>query len=215
MQCKHFSLHTESTFKGYPVYTKRGPLIQQYLERSFETVYSSLQHYPRTFAIRVDLHLPDTLIQYNNHVINRFLTSLKEQIAHNRRQATKRNPYAHQSCVRYIWCKEQGIGSTPHYHVVLLFNADAFDTLGHPKSTNGNMAARIKKAWLRALNYDAEKDIQNMGTLIHFCTNGTYKLNALHDNGEIAALLYRVSYLCKAETKHFTHHQHQFGRSNR
>ncbi|MCG9702997.1 inovirus Gp2 family protein [Vibrio natriegens] len=216
MKSKHFTLHDEKYFQGYQVYTDRGPLVTQYLERAFDTVHRALQCHSRTLAIRVDLHLPDTVQQYDTAVIHRFFKSLKEQIKHNRNQALKRNPHAHQTDVRYVWCKEQGVNNKPHYHVLLLLNAYAFNSLGDSSSVEGNnMATRIKKAWLSALGYHSEEDRRQKGTLVHFCEDGVYRINAHHDDGTLAKVLYRLSYLCKADSKNFAHHQHQFGRSNR
>lgn len=212
MLTKHLTPYTEPTFQQFRVHTDRGPLIKEYLERAFRVTHYALDIHPRTFAIRVDLHFPDNMAQYNKNVITRFFTSLKEQLKHNREQATKKNRYAHQSSVNYVWCKELSqCGKKPHYHVLILLNADAFDTLGHPTSTKNNMAARIKIAWLRALGYDEKQYMQIMGTLIHFCENGTYKVSKYHDTDTLAKLLYRLSYFCKADTKDFTLYEHPFG----
>lgn len=212
---KNFTLYTDNQYQGYPIYTNKGPLVTQYLERTFETIQHALTEHPRTLAIRVDLHLPQNgMQQYDNNVINRFFKSLREQIKHNRDMAKRKNPYAHQSKVRYIWCKEQSTSIVPHYHVLILLNSDAFDSLGSPASTEGNMAARIKKAWLRALGYTLSAEMMTYGSLVHFCDNGVYKINAQYDGDLLKALLYRTSYFCKADTKNFAHNQHYFGRSN-
>lgn len=212
---KNFTLYSDNQYQGYSIYTGKGPLIKQYLERTFETIGHALNDYPRTLALRVDLHFPwDGMQQYDNQVINRFFKSLSEQIKHNRAQATKRNPYAHQTKVRYIWCKEQDTSNSPHYHVLILLNHDAFGALGDITAREGNMAARIKKAWLRALGYNSKHDMETHGSLVHFCQNGVYHINTKNGDNSIADLLYRASYFCKAETKSFAHHQHFFGRSN-
>ncbi|WP_186294789.1 inovirus Gp2 family protein [Vibrio algivorus] len=212
---KNFTLYSDNQYQGYPIYTAKGPLIKQYLERTFDTISHALNEYPRTLALRVDLHFPwNGMQKHDNQVINRFFKSLREQIKHNRAQATKQNPYAHQSKVRYIWCKEQDTSASSHYHVLILLNHDAFGALGGVTASEGNMAARIKKAWLRALGYHSREDMMTYGSLVHFCDNSVYKINAQYDSGLLADLLYRASYFCKAETKNFAHHQHFFGRSN-
>ncbi len=128
--------------------------------------------------------------------------------------ARRNNPYAHQNTVSYVWCKEHNISDEPHYHLLLMFNNDAYTALGHYEATEGNMAARIKKAWLSALGYHPERDMKRYGSLVHFCENGAYRINTNNDNGSLGQLLYRASYLCKVETKRFGDNQHVFGRSN-
>ncbi len=49
---KNLSLYTERCYQGYQVYTRKGPLVRQYLERTFETIAHTLNQHPRTFAIR-------------------------------------------------------------------------------------------------------------------------------------------------------------------
>ncbi|WP_105901868.1 inovirus Gp2 family protein [Vibrio gangliei] len=212
---KNFSLYTANQYQGYSVYTRKGPLVRQYLERTFETIAHTLKRHPRVFAVRVDLRFPvNGMQQYDNQVINKFFKSLREQIKHNRAMAMRNNPYAHQTKVSYIWCREQDTSNGPHYHVLIMFNGNAYTSLGNYKEIKGNMAARIKKAWLSALGYHPLYDMDMYGALVHFCKNGVYHINTNYDNDSLADLLYRASYLCKVDTKRFECYQHVFGRSN-
>ena len=66
----------------------KGPFVEQYLEKLYQTLQYALNDYARVFAFRFDLRLPhgnglpdDAM---TNRVIARFRASLEAQISHDR-----------------------------------------------------------------------------------------------------------------------------------
>lgn len=203
------TLHTEETYRAFPVMSKNGPLIKEALERLYSTINLALNEYPRIFAIRIDLRIPVIMgDQYDSRMISRFIDSMKTKIAHDRQKAMKHRPYAHDSSLRYFWTKEYSEDGRPHYHVLLLLNRDAYHTLGQFRHGARNMYTRIQEAWMSALG------IPNVGSemYVHFSENGQYHVNR-KDLAAFAELFYRGSYLCKAKSKRYGNHSHSFGSS--
>ncbi|WP_154912876.1 inovirus-type Gp2 protein, partial [Pseudomonas fluorescens] len=70
----------EETYDGYPLMLDKGPFVEQYLEKLYQTLQYALNDYARVFAFRFDLRLPhgnglpdDAM---TNRVIARFRASL-------------------------------------------------------------------------------------------------------------------------------------------
>jgi len=205
-------LHTDDYFHGFRVYTERGPLIQEYLERCEQVIHASLHHYARVTAFRLDLHLPPLYClqdeSHANAVLERFFASLNAKIGHNRAQASQIRTGVHQTTVRYIWTREFGTEGTPHFHVTILVNGDAFTYLGDYDLGRDNMFNRVVQAWASALNASCEEIV----TLVH-CPEGlVYRLRR-DDQQSYNELFYRVSYCCKADTKQYQDRGHAFGYS--
>lgn len=205
-------LHQEDHFNAMRVYTQRGPLIQEYLERSERVIQTSLDHYARVTAFRVDLHLPTWYYlqdeSYANAVIERFIASLRAKIAHNRAQASRKRSGVHQTRVRFIWAREFGSEGIPHFHVLILVNGYAFTCLGDYALGRDNMFNRVVEAWSSALNACCEEVM----TLVHFPENPVHRLRR-GDPQSYADLFYRVSYFSKADTKRYEDRGHAFGYS--
>ncbi len=171
----------------------------------------SFEQYGRVFAFRLDLRFPEGMhhpYADNNLVLERFFASLKAKIRHNRSKAQEANPYAHDSTVRYVWCRELGQHGVPHYHLVILLNNDAFCTLGKFEMDRDNLFNRVHEAWASALGLL----VTDIVGRVEFPENPFYLL-LRNDPNSIAALFYRASYLCKAETKFFGNGVHGFGAS--
>jgi len=210
-QNSNLSLHHHSAYQGFSVQTERGPLITDYLDRLWQVTQSALQQYPRVFAFRIDLRFPaDQSFHHfdNNLVVEKFIASLKAKLRHNRSKAMALNPYAHDTEVRYVWCREVGHHGIPHYHMAILLNNDAFCSLGHYEPGRDNMFNRLHEAWASALGLPVESA---MG-LVEFPQNPFYLLQD-SDPGALADFFYRSSYLCKAETKQYGNRVHGFGAS--
>lgn len=204
-------LHHDSFFEGLPVQTERGPLVVSYLKRSRDIVNKSLSQYGRVFAFRVDLRFPlgfSFPVIDNNDVLERFFASLKAKIRHNRDQASLLNCYAHDTLVRYFWCRENGQHGIPHYHVAIMLNYDAFCTLGKFEKDRDNLFNRLHEAWASALDLSTNL----VFGLVEFPTNPFYILRR-DDMNSVAEFFYRASYLCKAETKFYGNGVHGFGSS--
>lgn len=207
----NLTLLNQSMFQGLPVYTNRGPLVLEYLERSKKVIDRAHEDYGRVFAFRVDLRFPSgccALYLNDNRVMERFFASFKDKIRHNRNRAHESNPYAHDSVVRYIWCRELGQHGIPHYHVVILLNNDAFCTLGRYELGGANIFNRLHEAWASAL----KRSVEGVVGLVELPSNPFYLLRR-NDPETMAAFFFRVSYLCKADTKCYGEGVHAFGTS--
>lgn len=206
------TLYFEPTYHGLPVMECNGAMIEDYLQTLHRVIQQALADHPRIFAFRFDLRFPlgmdadDSSI--TNDVISRFIDSFKAKIKHNRACARMRDPYAHNTRVRYVWTRENNQDHRVHYHVVILLNRDAFFTLGNFSSERTNMATRVKEAWASALGLPVELTTG----LVHFPDNPIYHFGAATPEA-MAAFFRRASYLCKANTKQFGNGHHGFGAS--
>lgn len=210
---KNLKLYNASSYKGLPVITHRGPLLENYLESIWLVMFEALDDNRRVFAFRVDIRFPDgsTLAdEYGNRVIERFFASLKAKINHSRKKAQEINPYAHTTRVRNAWAREIGDHGVPHYHLVILLNNDAFCTLGLYDLGRKNLFNRVNEALASALKLPLEAVIG----LVEFPDSPYYVLR-LTDPDSIQNFFYRASYLCKADTKHYGNGVHSFGCSRK
>ena len=205
-------MHHGGSYRGIPIQADKGPFVQQYLERLFQTTSRAIQQYSRVFAFRVDLRLPAGVVlpdyAYTNQVIERFIESLKAKIKHNRAMARMVNKYAHDCSVRYVWTREVGLHGRPHYHVAFLLNYDAFNALGKFEPGRDNMFNRLEEAWASALGLPVEA----VRGLVEIPNNPTYCLRRDDPQG-LNDFFYRASYLCKAATKVYGDGSHGFGAS--
>ena len=143
----------------------KGPLIREYLEVLYRVLHCAWSEYPRTWAVRVDLRFPAHGDYLNaDACLTRFISSLKQKVKHDRSRAAANNVCFHDSRVRYVWAREFGMDGKPHYHVLLLFNRDAYHSLGHFDSPRENMYQRITTAWASALDsgYDGAKGLAEL-----------------------------------------------------
>ncbi len=198
-------------YQGLPVNLHHGPLIHDYLDSIHQTIMLSLLHSPRTFAFRVDLRLPANFSVTDTAVISRFFASLKAQLdaadAKNEREGKRVHPHN----LRYIWVRERGECGHPHYHVLVLLNKDRYRTLGSFDAEEGNLSARVTKAWASAVGLPLER----ADGLVHFPPKPKYILDP-SDPGfmdVLKSLFFRVSYFAKTPTKFFDRAQRSYGAS--
>lgn len=208
----NLSLFTSNQYKGNPVYTGRGALVESYLEGCVVTLARALTAYPRTCAIRIDLRFPINAVKTDEAAISRFMASLKAQIKAHQLSKIKNRKRVRPCDLRFIWTREKNTALYHHYHVLLLLNADAYDCLGDYNATEGNMAARIKKAWASAIGVP----LTELGGCIHFPKDPIYKVNTNDkEYAEVYRNLFeRVSYFTKVATKQYGKKVRHFGRSN-
>ncbi len=196
-------------FEGLPVNLNHGPLIYEYLDSIHRTIMSSLFHSPRTFAFRFDLHLPPNFDVRDTAVISRFFASLKAQLDAIDAKKIRDDQRLRPNNLHYVWVREIGEFGRPHYHVLVLLNEDRFRTLGSFCAEEGNLSARVKKAWASALRLAVEQVVR----LVHFPDNPQYHLDA-NDPGfrsVLKGLFFRMSYFAKTPTKYFGMGQRNFG----
>jgi hypothetical protein len=198
-------------YQGLPVNLHHGPLIHDYLDSIHQTIMLSLLHSPRTFAFRVDLRLPANFPVTDTAVISRFFASLKAQFdaadAKNEREGKRVHPHN----LRYVWVREIGKCGRPHYHVLVLLNKDRYRTLGSFDAEEGNLSARVTKAWASAVGLPLEQ----ANGLVHFPENPQYLLDTSDPSfmDVLKSLFFRVSYFAKEPTKFFDRAQRSYGAS--
>ncbi|TXH96988.1 MAG: inovirus Gp2 family protein [Rheinheimera sp.] len=198
-------------FQGLPVNLNYGPLIYDYLDGIHQTIISSLLHSPRTFAFRVDLRLPANFSVQDTAVISRFFASLKAQLDAADAKKEREGKRVHSHNLRYVWVREIGEYGRPHYHVLVLLNKDRYRTLGSFDAEEGNLSARVTKAWASAVGLP----LAQADGLVHFPPKPTYTLDP-SDPGftdVLKSLFFRVSYFAKEPTKFFDRAQRSYGAS--
>ncbi|WP_429187006.1 inovirus Gp2 family protein [Aeromonas veronii] len=186
-----------------------GSISPYYLTKLSQVITNCLDIYPRVFAVRVDLRLPQTNLQeepdiplcfprQDSAVITRFFGALKSQLVADHYRKGRRGPTAFPA---YIWVREQDSSASQHYHVVLLFNKDIYAHLGtYRNAATDNMSLRIQRAWCSALGL-AHPDY---ASLVHFPKNPAYVFDrraATVHSPAYREFLLRAAYLAKTRTK--------------
>ena len=209
----NLTLFFGESYEGFDVLHQYAPLIEEYLSRALYVARLALVTHPRTFAFRVDLRFPANQLIHDaqtNKPMERFFKSLRAKIEHNRLLREKKSGHAHGTAVSHIWCRETGDTSgVPHYHLAILLNRDAFFKLGKFKIGRKNLFNLMVEAWSSALKLPVE-DVRGLVEIPK--KNPTYLLTR-DDWDAFNAFFKRVSYFCKAETKHFGDGVHSFGTS--
>lgn len=185
-------------YRDYPLQEDKGPFVRKHLDKIIGVMDASLDEHPRTFAFRVDLRLPRWLISIReDRLMERFIASFKNKVQHARIRALRTNPQAHQTNIRYVWAREEGIrNGKPHYHLVIFVNHDAFNCLGKYKLGSSNLYSRMVEAWASALDIEPDAAVG----LVHIPRGALYRVFANDPDSE-DALFYRASYMAKAATK--------------
>ncbi|MBU5686890.1 inovirus Gp2 family protein [Citrobacter sp. S44_ASV_140] len=197
------------------------PIDSYILNELLNMVYDALEKHKRIMAVRTDLRFaqshvtgePDLPLCFQRddmQAITRFTESLKSQLRadHNR----SRRP-GDPTLPSYGWCRERDTSEHPHYHLMLLFNADVYGYLGNYKDRNSdNMATRIQKAWCSAIGLAHEE----YATLAEFPPNAVYRfsrIDALDRNSVYWRFLIRLAYFAKIKTKDVHSGYRNFGTS--
>ncbi|MDU7351791.1 MAG: inovirus Gp2 family protein [Citrobacter freundii] len=199
----------------------RSPINLNILNSLLEMVYDTLEQHNRILAIRTDTRFalshvpgePDLPICFQREdaqAITRFFESLKSQLrADHKRSRRAGDP----TLPSYVWCRERDTGEHPHYHLMLLFNADVYGHLGNYQELNAkNMATRIQKAWCSAIGLAHE----DYSTLAEFPPNAVYRfsrIDALDRSTLYWDFLIRLAYLAKTRTKDVHSGYRNFGTS--
>ncbi|MDD9341266.1 MAG: inovirus Gp2 family protein [Providencia heimbachae] len=187
--------------------------INTTIQNKIETVlHQSLKKHTRLFILRLDYHFPvDTDCKTDSKVITRHFDSLKAKLnAHEKRKITK-GKRVHPNGLEYFWVREVGPKSGKvHYHVMLVFNKDAFFTLGRFDSNEHNLFSMIKTAWQSALGLK-----ENIEGLVHSCDFDISYLdkNRADFNEKYDAWVSHLSYLAKDFSKPYGDGNRVFGYS--
>ncbi|MEQ5757797.1 inovirus Gp2 family protein [Providencia rettgeri] len=186
----------------------------QYQQAFSDVINDAVREFPRTLALRVDLHFPaDYQYGDSNKEITRFIESLKAKVkvaSKNKNHDWERNWH---NRLRYIWVREIGeLNHRKHYHALLLLNKDFYWSVGHFGSTT-SLAGLIQQAWCSALGIE----LAQYKGLVHFTKNGIYVLNVNKREylQQLANLQGRLDYLAKDHTKCYHDGYRSIGMSRR
>jgi len=199
------------------MYRQGQPMIRGYLQSLEKTLIQSLIDYRLSFVFRVDLRFPmdmypHPLIMESNEVLTLFFRYLREEM--------DRANTCHPTKLRYVWARAQHNSDKPHYHLLLLFNQDAYSSIGSMRpSASGdydgqNLFHRIVRAWSKAIGWPSFAS----GGLVQLgrdpMTNAPFS-RSLHQSDRIALedTVYVGSYLCKSFSKVYNQRLHTFGTS--
>lgn len=206
------TLFLEPTYKGFPVQTHKGPLVLNYLERLHRLFGAALNQYSSHYVVRLDLHfsrredLPDDA--RTNAPIERFLASLRAKLDWRDDAIRKVHGRVNLHGLRYAWAREVGPESQrPHYHVVLILNRSAFQSLGNYADPGAPGLYKIcLSAWASAIwqPYDLADG------LVSVVNGGQWHLNR-QDPAPYREAFLAASYLCKARSKVYELGFHGFG----
>lgn len=173
--------------------------------------------YPRLTAVRVDLHYPkivdngDNICCFPNlesGVISRMRESLGAKLEADRIRKKREGKRIYRCPLFIMWAKEYSKSGKCHYHICLLFNKDAYYHLGDYEQED-NLRGMITGAWYSALKLQQD----DCPELVTFPDNCRYVLdNESPDfEDEYQALLTRLDYLTKVESKVFGEGDRNFG----
>lgn len=191
------------------------------LRRALAVVYDFLGKHNRIFSVFVVLRfaqshvvgepdLPLCFQRDDEKAITRALDSLKSQLrAEHLRSGRAGGP----TLPAYIWARERDTSEHSHYHLVLLFDKEAYAYLGnYTKSNADNMGTRIQKAWCSAIGLD----YPDYEYLPHFPKNHSAWFSR-HDTLTLSPdyydFLLRVAYLAKYNTKNLSDGYRNLGTS--
>lgn len=202
-----------SSYRGLPILEQYTPMLDGYLDIAHRVLFSALGDHTRIAAYRVDLHypanepLPD--FAYGNKAITAFIQSVKKQIMKHRKLAAEKYDRINDTTFHYIWVREIGDTGRPHYHVYIILNAYAYDSLGDWKKVKENMAYRFFRAWSKAIGVSVEQAVG----LVQFPKENAIHIVSRNDSQAISLLYEHMSYLCKAYSKVYEGWVHCIGSS--
>ena len=210
----HLTLHTQPTYKGLPLENCQSGFVAEYLERLHCTLKHSIQRYSKLFAVRIDLHFPQYYSRcdqevFSNDDLHAFIKTLRRKLLKYKAQKQKAGQRVHDMDFEYVWAREYGPSSNkPHFHLLLLFNGHAFNTLGHFSNDHESLYNRIGESWGEALGVHVAEGTK----FTHFPEIGQCLIDA-RDPVQEAQVFRRSSYLAKVATKNFHDGFHVFGGS--
>lgn len=205
-------LNNSPVFNGLNIQENCLPMVSEYLQALYSTMQKTLSDYPRIMAFRIETTIPTEIsdrmtLEDHRGLSARFLASLKAIIKHDRKRK-RQNGWVPDTKVRYVWCREVGRNSKPHYHFFFLLNRDAYHMPGKACSPNENLISRVSRAWYSALGI-----VWNpQEPWVHVPDKPFYRIDR-GDAESFQEAFYRASYLCKAKTKQYGLGMRVFGTS--
>lgn len=182
-----------------------------------QAINNSINEFPRTMALRVDVHYPpildrgDTVFCFPNlepGAISRFRNSLNAILEANEKARAANGKRVYPNRIRHVWVREFSEEGKCHFHLGLFFNKDAYYHLCYYEADN-NLRVVIMRAWYSALGLE----LDDYPGLVHYPDNCRYILDVNNFNfeEEYNKLLHRLDYLAKLGTKVFGSGDRNFG----
>ena len=205
---KNLSIHFGGDYQGIPIQQQTEWHIEEYLAGTYNTIFDALDEYPNTCIVRVDLRLPKRYSSLSDNVTLRFFEFLQELIdADLQRRKGEGQPFA--PCnTRYVAARDRNQFLTEQYHVLLMFNLEAYNCIGdYMKNVGGNMAERLRIAWADALANDIE--YVTHAKLVNVPKNPVCHINYVKGNSytywrEVKEIFHRFSHFTTTEGKNFS-----------
>lgn len=210
----HLKICREERYDGFPVLQQPGGLIEPYLGRMSSIINKSLSRHGRVFACRVDLHFPQFYhpvdgYGFSNQYFHKFIKTLGRRLAAYKAAKQEMGLRIHSVDFDYVWAREYGPDSNkPHFHLLLLFNGHAFNSLGHFSNAHESLYNRIGESWGEALGFHVAEGSK----FVHFPEIGQYLVDS-RNSDQVAKVFHRASYLAKVASKNFHDGFHVFGGS--
>jgi len=198
-------------FSNINIDLRQEPFNTTYLQRILRVIDNATADHARTMAVRVDLRLPDDILITRQNLISHFIESINAKITARYNSKLKQGKRSYTSRQRYAWVREVGeISHKSHYHMVLFFNNDTFNSLGSYGEDGTGLAFMIRGAWLSALQLSLQPEYR---TLAHFPDNPLYYLdvNSVGYREVYDQLTFRLSYFAKERTKSYSRDERSFG----
>ncbi|MFI7810787.1 inovirus Gp2 family protein [Citrobacter werkmanii] len=200
------------TYKG-----SHGDHVLEYQIKIIRLLSRLNDRYPRLTAVRVDIHYPkivdngDNICCFPNlepGVISRMRESLKAKLEADRIRKKREGKRIYRCPLFIMWAKEYSESGKCHYHICLLFNKDTYYHLGDYERED-NLRGMITGAWYSALALQRD----DCPDLVTFPDNCRYLLDNESPEFEeqYQALLTRLDYLTKVESKVFGEGDRNFG----
>lgn len=210
----HLTLYTQSSYKGLPLLNCQSGFVANYLERLHSTINRVVKNCSKVFAVRVDLRFPHYYAPYgqevlSNEYLDSFIKALRGRLQSYKAEKQSAGERVHNVEFEYVWAREYGPNSNrPHFHLLLLFNGHAFNSLGHFSIEHESLYNRIGESWGDSLGIHVAEGSK----FTHFPDIAQYLINS-RDPEQVAQVFYRASYLAKVASKNFRDGYHVFGGS--
>jgi len=203
----NLNLYFGGHYQGIPIQQQTEWHIEEFLAGTYNTIFDALDEYPNTCVVRVDLKIPKLYKSSNDKLILRFFEFLQTMINANLKLREDEG-YPFSPCnIRYVAARDRNKFLTEQYHVLLMFNLEAYNCIGdYARNVGGNMAERIRIAWADAL--ESETEYVTKTNLVNVPKKPVCHINYVKGNSytywrEVKEIFQRYSHFTTVEGKSF------------